>query len=776
MAVQVSYPGVYIQEVSSGVRTITGVSTSVAMFVGFTLQGPLSKPTLLFSFADYVRQFGPDTQASEMATQVRLFFQNGGERCYVMRIADGASAATLAMGNEDGASTLQLIARNPGSAGNRIRAEVDYATPTPNSTFNLRVFVETETSPGVSSQSATESYVGLSMDPASGRYVVDVLANDSALVVAVDPAGPALILGPSYSDRLFDNDADLLALLTLEVPAGRDMFRISVDGGTTFFDVVVALAATGLGTLDTSIDAALGDDVVTVDLLPVGLGEPGTIRIVPNDAGAVRIMPPSDPSRNLAAALGLGASQGGIEFSAYADRRPAPTGSFFTPRSDLSNLHALAVQTEATLTDITVADGTQPLPYNVDLQLVPDGALYEAGVTTYPSYSNVRGKLNQIAGAFNAAAAASVAFNWAADVEDVALVFRPVGGQSRNFTGTVATVAVVAGFGQNARFYSFGLGGLPANFQSGTLGSDGDPPTNATFYDDAYQIIERDVDLFNLLVLPRAAGDTGVFRLGLWGSASTFCQRRRAYLLVDPPHDWATVADILTDSATATIAQLRQGLVTDHAGVYWPRVNAVDSVTGLSVRVDPSGSVAGIMARIDGSRGVWKAAAGIEASIRGVQGLERKISDAENGVINQQAVNALRVFPNGIIVWGARTMDGFDNSGNQDYRYSPVRRLALFIEESLVRGLKFAVFEPNGDVLWAQIRLAAGAFMNNLFRQGAFAGTKASDAYFVICDSTTTTQNDINLGIVNVVIGFAPLQPTEFVVITLQQKAGEIQV
>ena len=121
-------------------------------------------------------------------------------------------------------------------------------------------------------------------------------------------------------------------------------------------------------------------------------------------------------------------------------------------------------------------------------------------------------------------------------------------------------------------------------------------------------------------------------------------------------------------------------------------------------------------------------------------------------------------------------MDGFDNSGNTDYRYVPVRRFALFIEESLLRGLQFAVFEPNDEPLWAQIRLAAGAFMNGLFRKGAFAGGTASDAYFVKADAETTTPTDQNLGVVNVLIGFAPLKPAEFIVLSLQQKAGQVQV
>jgi phage tail sheath protein FI len=192
--------------------------------------------------------------------------------------------------------------------------------------------------------------------------------------------------------------------------------------------------------------------------------------------------------------------------------------------------------------------------------------------------------------------------------------------------------------------------------------------------------------------------------------------------------------------------------------------------------IDPSGSLAGIMARIDGARGVWKAPAGLDSDVRGVLGVKVPMSDLENGRINPQAINAIRVFPNGVISWGARTLDGFDNSGNTDYKYVPVRRVALFIEESLVRGLKFAVFEPNDEPLWATIRLAVGAFLNNLFRQGAFQGRTPREAYFVKVDTETTTQTDINNGVVNVVVGFAPLKPAEFVVITIQQKAGQIQV
>jgi phage tail sheath protein FI len=190
----------------------------------------------------------------------------------------------------------------------------------------------------------------------------------------------------------------------------------------------------------------------------------------------------------------------------------------------------------------------------------------------------------------------------------------------------------------------------------------------------------------------------------------------------------------------------------------------------------PCGVVAGVFARTDATRGVWKAPAGIDAVLNGVQGQVYKLTDAENGVLNQLGLNCFRIFPiYGPIAWGARTIAGADAQASE-WKYVPVRRTALFIEESLFRGLKWAVFEPNDEPLWAQIRLNVGAFMHNLFRQGAFQGKTPREAYFVKCDKETTTQNDINLGIVNIVVGFAPLKPAEFVIITLQQMTGQIEV
>jgi phage tail sheath protein FI len=214
-----------------------------------------------------------------------------------------------------------------------------------------------------------------------------------------------------------------------------------------------------------------------------------------------------------------------------------------------------------------------------------------------------------------------------------------------------------------------------------------------------------------------------------------------------------------------------------NAALYFPRLRIPDPLDNFRLRtVGPSGTIAGLYARTDGNRGVWKAPAGTDASLVNVQQLDVPLTDAENGTMNPLAINCLRTFPvYGSVCWGARTLLGSDQQASE-WKYVPVRRLALFIEESLFRGTQWVVFEPNDEPLWAQIRLNIGAFMQRLFRQGAFQGATPREAYLVKCDRETTTQDDINRGIVNIIVGFAPLKPAEFVIIRIQQLAGQLAV
>jgi uncharacterized protein len=395
------------------------------------------------------------------------------------------------------------------------------------------------------------------------------------------------------------------------------------------------------------------------------------------------------------------------------------------------------------------------------------------GLPNSPNGNNdgVREKLGIIVDAVNAFADANPdTFAWRAELwGNYRLALRPTAGDDNQIATLVTHDGLGGGtdiggdFVANVRTYSLGPTGLGAFQGAGISGFDGTTPTAAE-YTAAYGVIDTDVDLFNLMVLPP---DATVPMESLYPEASAFCKRRRAFLVMDPPATWRGVQN------KASVTPLRVGLEKDYAAIYYPRL--VINEGGRDVVVGPSGALAGLMGRIDGTRGVWKAPAGTEATLKGITGLEQLFTDDQNGVMNPRAINLLRAFPTGIVSWGARTMDGDDDFGSE-YKYIPVRRLALYIEETLYRNLKWVVFEPNDDPLYAQIRLNVGAFMQDLFRKGAFEGATPKLAYFVKCDRETTTDTDRALGIVNIWVGFAPLKPAEFVIIYLQQMAAQAEV
>jgi phage tail sheath protein FI len=885
----VSYPGVYVQEIPSGVRTIIGVSTSIAVFIGRAKQGPLDEPVLCQNFSDFERAFSSAYAGSDMARAVRLAFQNGATQIYAMRIADGATYSEVTLNGENGAPVLTVRAKSPGVVGDTIRLGVTYEGLYPESTFNMELFRWESNSTGSLVKTDVENWQNLSMDPDHARYVADFVNQNSNLVEIedLDAAAGSPSAGYSQSGRVFSDTPEVFwrhwrnqlstvglselgtpwtgaqittsgsytgsaqktITFTVTVPGtiGTDDITINRDDGVdpiyisssyttgTWIDISEGVRLSfGAGSLVASESFTVtihpptsrfrigvdGKAPVDVDLsgldfdndsdldstnainnlasriestinnlLPTGSiisanfqpvpatsAQGGMLRITSAN-GDIKIEPAA--TNDIAGALMLGSAQGGIEVSRYSQYRPAPTGMVFSMGANLVNLVTFSAQVQTAFrifridtTDIDLADS-----------LETSGAadrMYQDGYL--PSKTNnsdgVREKWTIIADAVNDKRASDPSFRWSAEVWGSRLALIPSEGGD-NYEGNIHTsggddVDIGPGdlnlFTQNVRYYSLGPSGL-GNFQTpaGAPASDGNAPT-LNDYRNAFEKLDKEVDLFNLMILPKDDDHSEGTTTSLWGPASQFCQKRRAFLLMDPPISWKTVQQA-THPSTG-VNSLRVGIVKDHAALFYPRVTIIEN--GLRKFVGPSGAIAGLMARIDSSRGVWKASAGIEADLRGIVGLEYKFSDGENGVLNPRAVNTLRLFPNGIVTWGARTMDGDDNFGSE-YKYIPVRRIALFIEESLFRGLKWVVFEPNAEPLWAQIRLNVGAFMHDLFRQGAFKGEKPKDAYFVKCDSETTTQNDINLGIVNIWVGFAPLKPAEFVILYLQQMTGQIE-
>jgi uncharacterized protein len=276
-------------------------------------------------------------------------------------------------------------------------------------------------------------------------------------------------------------------------------------------------------------------------------------------------------------------------------------------------------------------------------------------------------------------------------------------------------------------------------------------------------------NLFNLLCIPPDTrdGDTDPQVLV---PAADYCALRRAMLIIDPPVAWlghAKKGEL--DQLDPTVFQILEPLSARAAAVYFPRIIKEDVLMRNQLSSFPAcGAIAGVFAATDAQAGVWKAPAGLDAGLNGVAGLEVTLTDMENGQLNPIGINCLRTFPVvGSVIWGARTLRGADQLSD-DYKYVPVRRLTDYIEESLYRGTKWAVFQPNAEPLWSSLRLAINSFMADLSRQGAFYG------YKVVCDSTTTTQLDIDRGVVNVLVMFAPVKPAEFVVLQFQQTAGQI--
>jgi phage tail sheath protein FI len=290
---------------------------------------------------------------------------------------------------------------------------------------------------------------------------------------------------------------------------------------------------------------------------------------------------------------------------------------------------------------------------------------------------------------------------------------------------------------------------------------------------------------FSLMCIPAAAelqstGDMST----VYAQAIAYCETYMAFLLIDIPRAGATSVPYTDPNSFVTkwySDPSIQVLFSDHAAVYFPRLQLPDPLNGYNPRsVASSGTLAGIYSRTDANRGVWKAPAGTETNLVNATveapantGIPINLTDQENGGLNPYGINAIRNFPIfGTVSWGARTLNGADAMASQ-WKYISVRRIALYIEQSLYQGSKWIVFEPNDEPLWGEIRKTFTAFMQSLFVQQAFQGSSPSQAYFVRCDGSTTTQADIDAGVVNILVGFAPLIPAEFVVISIQQIAGQ---
>ena len=663
MPVTPTYPGVYIEEIPSGVHTITGVATSIAAFIDFFTWGPMDRAVQILSWADFQRQFGDLNALSEASYAIQQFFLNGGSEAWVVRTASDdnsvnppnipAEASVQIADDLGGAAALTIKAISKGTWGNTLRAGVDTNVPT-SGEFNLTI-AQYQTQGSVSVVVRQELFRNLSMDSTKPNFVETVVNDDNT---------------------------------------GSSLVRVEVQPNATN-------APLSTGTLS------------------------GTF----NDPKAVAITAPNPVAKpTIGSTTPLAASP--LKFPANA----MPPGNY--KLTDLAPILEEAIRTA--------------LPGNTAFS----GATVEV-------VGPLLDQLRILAGGANADDVITFASDTTSN--DLNLDAPPAKPNVREYTlGVPTSVMTSAQLAVQA-----GMDGIPPKAKE-LIGSQAAKT-------GIYAL--EDVDLFNLLCIPRTAITSGTNSpltdpeaQSVITVAEQYCKSRRAFFLMDTPlgftkpnaiKGWLAANDTLRD---------------ENAALYFPRVQVPDPLNSSRLRsFGASGTVAGLYARTDGTRGVWKAPEGTEATLVNVPKLDYTLTDAENGVLNPLAINCLRSFPvYGIVCWGARTLAGADQL-ESEWKYVPVRRFTLFLEESLYRGTKWVVFEPNDEPLWAQIRLNIGAFMQNLFRQGAFQGKSPRDAYFVKCDDETTTQNDIDNGIVNIVVGFAPLKPAEFVILKIQQIAGQIQ-
>jgi phage tail sheath protein FI len=702
MPVSPTYPGVYIEEISSGVRTITGVATSITAFIGRAQRGPTNEAIIINSLSDFDRIFGGLWLESTLGYAVRDFYLNGGSQAIIVRLFHPlfteAERGTVEAAANDVASAAKTAAAGApaNEAGKKAKEKVD------------EIRKEILNPPAGIIKTPAERQADIAAITVAD--LISKLANNATVEDVTKVAESAVKKAASFSSaKLAVGDIKLVA--AYEGSWGANL-RATVD----------------LDNIPDS-DANLFNLTVT-DTAPNGSSERFLNLSIDNGS-----------SRRVDKVLGT------FDGKVPGESKLVKWDATWSP----NNLPDLAGIKKA-IKDLASAEkdlGTKP----TDTE--KQKAVKTAQDTLWPL------TLDLVTKAERECARAKAAREAAENSGDPVPV-----DQNGNKLDEIAKKEV----------------DLAKKKLSDSV-SDGSDLTINDFLPPQSKINKKGMhaleqaDLFNLLCIPpyRDLVNGGDVDKNLLAAADAYCTERRALLLVDPHSRWISKKEARDDFRKAVDSY--PGIPSKNAALFFPRLKQPNPLRDNQVEeFVPCGAVAGVFARTDTQRGVWKAPAGLEATLAGVPQLSVNLTDAENGELNPLGINCLRAFPViGRIVWGSRTLRGADQLADE-WKYIPVRRTALFIEESLYRGTQWAVFEPNDEPLWAQLRLNIGAFMNNLFRQGAFQGRTTREAYLVKCDSETTTQNDINLGIVNVVVGFAPLKPAEFVVIKIQQLAGQIQV
>lgn len=773
------HPGVYIEEIPSGAKPIEGVSTSVTAFVGEARRGPTGTANLIGKFDDYVNDYGNiASEDDHMGLAVQAFYLNGGGAAYICRlVGDGSSAAENSV-NGQGVSggpatthpSLLITATSEGAWGNELYVRIDK----PNQdalTFDLLIghmadgkFV------------TDERFSNLTMVEDDDNYALSVINENSSLINLA--AGNAATVGGAHEQ--YRN----ATVTSGEIPNTSTHF----SGGITA-PMTLGLNINGHGTkqitLDPSAITLAGSDIDT-DGVAVAAAIQAQVRALSTDTA----------------------------YQSFTCGYTAGTNRFEISTPEIGSRASLEIA-DGDLAKLLRLDSTQKTRLT-GAALASTATLFSSAGAGIPSLSDTSLSLNiDHYGSVTIILDVSklgLAGSNAADGQSVALAiqnavralsssipaykdFSCTYSDTRQFVLTSGSsmvrrsgLTVVDGeladlLGLNAadnptlvpgRQIEQGVSNVIPVHSTAPLQLAGGMATTPTAsdYNGFYATILRKVRDVSIILLPGQAWPKSGPHPVIDETLAHCEAMANRMLIIDPPEG-------LELDQAATVSQL--GLPTStYTTLYYPWVNVANPFYDAdknpsadpTLTIAPSAFAAGMWAKTDGRRGVWKAPAGVEAQLGGAASLQYHIEELEQDQLNPLGVNCYRKLPNyGAVIWGARTLA---TKANPEWRYVPVRRTAIYIEQSIYNGIQWAVFEPNDHPLWGALRSNIGSFMNGLFRAGAFQGATAKEAYFVRCAlGDTMTQGDIDRGQVIVIVGFAPLKPAEFVIVRIQQKVGQ---
>lgn len=758
-------PGVYVEEVSSGIKPIEGVGTSTGAFIGHAEKGPIGgaryedgpgSPVLISNFGDFTRTFGGFIKGVYLAYAVQQFFTEGGTRCYVSRTAHFDNAVnppqlTARRAFWPSVGLPPLVPPNPAPAPVTLTAALNANDP----------------AAALSALTGISNGTGLFISDGANSATVRVtgITGNNANIERLFPAGSAAVASGAAVTPIV-----MLVKAINEGEWGNNLgVSVSVSGRVRTTLTAATTAGATTATLDNLQDIEEGMTLFISDSTKVALVQV-TRLTAPNtiDFSVLGYPDPASPPAPIPV-IANGASV---------------TSLIPGKVSTALQLAAAAGATDATLKS---ADGIKP------------GSILLFLMRSGPAETQHRAVVNRVVGNrvfFNEALPAAFTAGplpgtpvtlvttedftiTVFDGDDVVETHADLSMENSNLADYVEdrinTGATRSRYIRvdESQFDNKGnippartrgrrrLGGLP--------GTGGDKGGN----EDEFDYIGNEaahtgffafdtVDDINIMAAPDMI-TRGVILAGM-----TYCENRADVFFVADTQPGLDTATTVLDFKNATGPHSgEQAFNSKYGAIYWPWIRILDPLTNRPMLMPPSGSIVGSYSATDVRRGVHKAPAGIEDGfLNSAIGIEKVVTKGEHDVLNPQGVNVIRSFPGlGIVIWGARTV-----SKDPEWRYVNVRRLFLFLEESIDEGTQWVVFEPNDQVLWARIVQNISAFLRIQWLEGKLVGLKEEEAFFVKCDAETNPPESVDLGRVITVIGVAPSKPAEFVIFRISQK------